>query len=448
MHLDWDDQAQHSRAWIWVGAVLALVLVLLTLVSRPPVIEGGLGFELARLSSLAGGSAERSRYVPLQRYQLVWPEQVGKVPLKAPGEEGWSLLITRVGTRYQVRLDDVVIHSEFWDTAGYVDTSAIPHIIALPLDFDPDRAHTLEVDVQGILLRKSGLGRVVLAPTDQVRERHSRLLWWQVYLTWMVAACSGMLSLIAGLVWWTVRERAFAWLAIASGAWMVRLALTPLVNPGIPFELWFFLHKVSFTLYCGFIYLFIWEFFRLEQHRARMLVKLLLWLGPIYTIWILWTGEYDAYRVWTGFFALISIATLGKVLVMARWGMDPARRLMVVVCLVTLITGVRDFLVVQFGVMGDADLRWMTPGSLVFMLTLSVMLVHRMNRYVQEIQRLNNDLVIKVQDKERELREVFERIQEAEKHQVLITERARLTRDMHDGLGSQLVQTLNARNCP
>jgi signal transduction histidine kinase len=458
MQLDWDDQAQHSRAWMWVGGVLALIIVMLAWVSRPSQIEGGIRFEQASLLQLIPSVTPAPRQVQLphvwddqdpplsgvQRYRLVWPEaQAGAAPV-AWGEEGWSLLMTRVGARFQVRLDGVVIHSEYWDTFEYVDTSVIPHVVALPLDFAPRQGHTIEVDVQGILLRKSGLGPVLLAPTDQVRDRYGRLIWWQVYLAWMVAACSGMLSLIAGLVWWTVRERAFAWLAIASAAWMVRLVLTPLIHPGMPFELWFFLHKFSFTLYCGFIYLFIWEFFKIGQHHARTLVKALLWISPVYIAGIVWLGEYDAYRVWTGLFALISMATLGRVLVMARWGMDPARRLMVVVCLVTLITGLRDFLVVQFGVIGDADLRWMTPGSLVFMLTLSLMLVHRMNRYVVEIRQLNDDLVIRVQDKERELREVFEQIQEADKQKVLISERARLTRDMHDGLGSQLVQTLNA----
>jgi signal transduction histidine kinase len=99
---------------------------------------------------------------------------------------------------------------------------------------------------------------------------------------------------------------------------------------------------------------------------------------------------------------------------------------------------------VQFGAIGDADLRWMTPGSLVFMLTLSLVLVQRMSLYVREIRQLNSDLEVKVQERERELRSAFDIIRETEKQKVLLDERARLTRDMHDGLGSQLVQTLNA----
>jgi signal transduction histidine kinase len=48
-----------------------------------------------------------------------------------------------------------------------------------------------------------------------------------------------------------------------------------------------------------------------------------------------------------------------------------------------------------------------------------------------------------MQEKESELRSAFNHLREAERRQVLGEERQRLTRDMHDGLGSQLVQTLN-----
>jgi len=99
--------------------------------------------------------------------------------------------------------------------------------------------------------------------------------------------------------------------------------------------------------------------------------------------------------------------------------------------------------VVQLNFPGDGDLRWMTPGSLVFMLTLGWVLVQRTSSYLQQIGSLNQDLEQRVREKESELRSAFELLRDAERRQVLEEERKRLTRDMHDGLGSQLVQTLN-----
>jgi signal transduction histidine kinase len=70
-------------------------------------------------------------------------------------------------------------------------------------------------------------------------------------------------------------------------------------------------------------------------------------------------------------------------------------------------------------------------------------LVQRTAGYAQKINQLNLALERRVQHKERELSAAFDRLREAQRRQVLEAERQRLTRDMHDGLGSQLVQTLN-----
>lgn len=444
-----------SKAWVWVAFILAIVLSLLAWVSFPQQLPDSTVFAKAEIQELnADGQLGPARVVSLPHF---WDEdrqlQTERVRYRmhlpainssSAQPQNWGLLMTRVGARFQVRLDGQLIHSAFWRSEDYVDTTVVPHWIVLPASYDPAQAHVLEVDVDGLKLRKSGLGHLVLGPADEIRSRHERIVWWQVYLTWMVAACSGMLSLMTGLIWTATRERMFGWLAIAAFAWMLRLILTPLVQPAMPFEAWFFLHKLSFTFYCGFLYLFLWDLFGIKDEKGRYLIWLLLWVSPVWIIAIILTGNYDGYRLWTGFFALISVWTFFNMMRRARWGLDANQRLIVVVSAVTLVTGLRDFLVVQFGALGDADFRWMTPGSLVFMLTLSLVLVQRMARYVDQIQAFNEELNLKVRDKEVELTQAFEQIRQAETQQVLIKERARLTRDMHDGLGSHLVQTLNA----
>lgn len=440
-------------AWVWAGVVLAAVLVGLGLVSRPQAIDGGIYIQNAVIAGkdTAQGAIknvvlphvwddEKPPWEGVARYRLVLPEAQN-----LPVGKSLSLYMPRVGARYRVWLSGQLIASEHWETPGYVDTSVVPQIVALPPALLRERLaeNVIEIEVKGQLLRKSGLSQVVLGDAVVLQARHARVNAWQVQATWMVGAASLLVALLCGLMWLQNKDKVFGLLAAASSAWALRLFLTPLVNPFMPFELWFYLHKLSFTVYCGFLYLFLWEVFEFKQGLAKRLIIALLWIAPIWLGITTLTENYNLYRIWTGIVTMISVITLLLMFQRARWGLDGNQRLMVVVGLATMITGVRDFLVVQLGFPGDGDIRWMTLGSLVFMLTLAWVMVQRTSAYMQKMGDQKLELEARVAQKEAELRQAFESLREAEKRQVLETERERLTRDMHDGLGSQLVQTLN-----
>jgi signal transduction histidine kinase len=297
--------------------------------------------------------------------------------------------------------------------------------------------------VQGQRLRNSGLSAVLLGPKDAIEARYNKVHAWQVQATWMMAACSALLALMAGVLWLQTRDPAYGMLALAFGAWVLRLVLTPLVHPPMPFALWFYLHKLSFTLYCGFMILFLWDIFGLPKNWGRKLVLAMLWAGPVWLGVTTLSGNYSLYRIWSGVILVVSNATFLMLILRARQGLDDNQRLILVASLVTSLSGIRDFAVVQLGVPGDGDIRWMTMGSLVFMLTMTWILMQRTTAYVQQIGQLNQNLELRVAQKETQLVAAFEQLRESERREVLEGERQRLTRDMHDGLGSQLVQTLN-----
>ncbi len=441
------------QAWAWVAAVLGIILVWLVVVSQPQPIPGTFTIESAEVV-LVNSPDQPPKTVQLPHiwdderppwhgdalYALQWPRTLASDPAHPV-----ALYLPRIGARFRVWLNGKLVDEGAWDTPGYVDTSVVPHLVTLPSDLlRPDAGdNRLIIEVRGQLLRKSGLSAPSIGPREAMTARFERVFWWQVSATWMVAACSTLLAILSGLMWVQGRERVFALLAAASVAWALRLVLTPTVNPHMPFELWFYLHKLSFTLYCGFLYLFLWDLFDFRQGVARKVVVLLLWVGPIWLAVTTLTENYNLYRIWTGVLAAVSAVTMIAMFRRARWGLDGNQRLMVVVGVVTVITGMRDFLVVQLNFPGDGDLRWMTPGSLVFMLTLGWVLVQRTSSYLNQIGTLNRDLEMRVREKESELRSAFDQLRDAERRQVLDDERKRLTRDMHDGLGSQLVQTLN-----
>ena len=440
-------------AWAWVGALLALALGLLMAVSNPQPLPGAVLVQKAAVVHTSRSSDatktvvlphvwddEKPPWSGEARYRIDWP-----AGLYSETGNPLALYFPRVGARFQVWLNGTVVGGAHWDTPGYVDTSVVPHLVVLPAGLIQPRAadNMLEIEVRGQLLRKSGLSPFNIGPREALDARYQRVYWWQVHVIWMVVSCSVVLALLSSLLWWQSRERVFAYLAAGSVAWAVRLALSPLVNPPMPFELWFYLHKLSYSVYCGFIYLFLWDLFGHKEGRMRVLGTGVLWLGPVWLAVTTLSDNYNLYRIWSGVLAVVAATALTLMFRRARFGLDNNQRLLLVAGLVTVICGVRDMLVVQLGWKGDADLRWMPLGSLVFMLTLAAVLVQRTSRYMVQIGQLNQELERRVAQKEQELHSAFDRLREAERREVLEGERKRLTRDMHDGLGSQLVQTLN-----
>lgn len=444
-----------TPAYWWAGMLLVLMIAGLVWVSRTGPVDGAFAIRQAEvLHQQAGVPAvstvalphvwddQSPRWAGEARYRLSWPDGLDTA---AAAGRPLAVLLPRIGARYRVWLNGHEVADRYWSYPGFADTSLVPQIVHLPRDrLTPDlRDNRLEIEVRGQPLRKSGLSLVHVGVADALNQRHAQLMWWQVYATWMVAACSLMLGLMSLLLWLNTRERMFGLLAAGVFSWAIRLALTPLETPPMSFEVWYYFQKLSFTAYCGFLYLFMWDLFDYRQGIIRSFVNGLLWLGPFWLAATVYFNNYAMYQLWMAVITLTSAVALIKLFHRARWGLDVNQRLMVVFGAATMATGVRDFAVVNMGFPGDADIRWMTVGSLMLMYALGWVLVRRVAGAMGQVEQMNAELARKVSQREQELHEVFDRLRAAENQRVLEAERRRLTRDMHDGLGSQLVQTLN-----
>jgi len=195
----------------------------------------------------------------------------------------------------------------------------------------------------------------------------------------------------------------------------------------------------------GFFLLFVAELLAFRDRLVRGLAWFLIAFGPFWLAVTLHSQNYDLYRIWAAALAACGAISLLWLLLKSRQrgAFDADQILVLVVAAFTLVTGMRDFLVVQLNFPGDADLRWTSLGSLALLFTLSWVLAQRATASTREVYRLNQSLAGTVAKREAELRQAFEQLRASEQQRAIEGERRRLMRDMHDGLGSQLVQTLN-----
>jgi len=451
--------------YFWVGILLSCLLGALYWVSRPAPLPGGIFVAQAELT-LADQSTRAGRQVKLPHilddeddywhgqvnYRVTWPMAWNYPPQT---DQPLALLLPRVGTRFRVLLNGSELFNVGWYTPrnATINAAWMPYFIPLPTRLLARDAadNRLDIQVEGELLERSGLWPLQIGAYDPIRQRYDTLYWWQVTGTWMMAMTVVLMALMSTFLWLFMRERLFGLMALASVAHSIRLVLSVMIEPPLPFDAYFLVHRIAFTLYCGFLLLFIEDLFGYKLRLSRGLSYAVLAIGPLWMLATLVTREYDLYRIWTGILALTGIIVFVQVMLRTRLGRDMSRDqvLVMMVSVFTLATGIRDFLVVELNFPGDADLRWMSLGSLALMFTLGWVLLQRSTASIREVRHLNATLAKKVAARERELRTAFDQLRHSEQQRAIEHERRRLMRDMHDGLGSQLVQTLNlVRSAP
>jgi signal transduction histidine kinase len=96
------------------------------------------------------------------------------------------------------------------------------------------------------------------------------------------------------------------------------------------------------------------------------------------------------------------------------------------------------------------DEYWRSYGGIIwfpfrlipFYLIVTWALTRRFARTLDDAENLNANLMARVEAKRQELEANYRRLGELESQQAVVAERARLMRDMHDGIGGQLISTL------
>ncbi len=379
-------------------------------------------------------------------YTLPWPEAL---TYAESAHARLALLLPRVGPRFRVLLNDREIAQMGWyaPETQTVLATALPHLVALPPPLLlPQATHNrLIIEVWARPLERSGLAPAQLGDHDTLLRRHRQLEWWQVTGAWIMATLALFVGVLALLLWRVLGERLFVLMGGAALALMVRTVTLVLVEPALSHELVFLLHRVALAVFVGLFLLMLEDFFGHQLRWMRVGSWLMMGLTPMWLAWAQWSQDYTVVRAWAGGVTVFALAALVAIVVdrMRRDDLPFPTLAVGLVAMFALLTGVRDFLVVQLDFPGDGELRWLTFGSIVLMFALGAALVERATGWARDVQRLNASLAEAVARREEELRQAFQRLRLAERQRVVEEERRRLMRDMHDGLGSQLVQTLN-----
>ncbi|MDR3380144.1 sensor histidine kinase [Cupriavidus basilensis] len=360
-----------------------------------------------------------------------------------PGRQGMAALyIERAANSYEVRLNGSRLANAGSLSAPAPYAGQQPLLIPVPADLlRPE--NELLVTIAASASSRGGLSRVEFGAPALVEAHYQRALWFKVIGPVVIAAASMLLACLAGLVWWRQRDPLFGLYAIAELGWSFGLAEYFVADDAGAPDVWLALVLAGRAVFMYATARFAILVTGLEALWLRR--GMLLYLSVKLPLIALMVAAHSTHAMVLANVVVNVAMALSIVAVLVRAAVTRPERERTAIAAalgLTLLISVLDLIHVWW--IGDDywDSSVTRYVSLIFSLTMGWLLVDRYTRATHMLAALNQKLDSAVSRKEQELHALYLHSREMEREQATLQERGRIMRDIHDGLGSQLVGML------
>lgn len=303
-------------------------------------------------------------------------------------------------------------------------------------------SNELLIRVRALDRHDGGLAPFWVGPAANLEPVAENMRFWRITLVNMLVACVLVLAFVVFLVWARRPDRLdylyFSLGAIGCGISSLNMTVT---TPPISDEAWEVLIHISLHGGVLCLALFGWEFAGVPTQRRRW-VMLAIALLDLVALVVL---DGTAHRIAVAIFSLIVFATAALALLpMVRaLRRRPLTDFVIFgfAAIIATSVGAYDWLVVS------GMLPYEAPFALPYVWPIPIgafawLIAGDYARSQRELATLNAELADRVRAREAALRATHEQLRTAERAQSMAEERARILRDMHDGVGAHLATAL------
>jgi len=358
---------------------------------------------------------------------------------KAGSGEAWSVYVPRFTNGIEIIVNGIEIFDSRRDPSANRPERATPEIAVIPASLLHEGANDLVIRLYAWGPLSGFLDRLFVGPDDVLRPYYEKRTLLFLTLPVVFSAWQGILAVIL-IVLWTVRrhEPAYGVLALA----MALGAIQPFLQSTIDEPAHPHLNAAliaSAPLESGLVLAFAMLFFARRWPPYAALV----FVPGIVLILIGLFGPPEALRA---AFLLLGIpsSAINLMLLALVVGWSELRKQdvpsLLLGCAVTIVMTclAHDVLSVA-QILPDRRLFFSRLSYSVMLIAIGAGLTWRFARALNRVDGFAAHLVIRLREAEEKLRAAFAREQEQARTVELARERTRLMRDLHDGLGGQLV---------
>ncbi len=438
-------------AWRHLRTLLAWVLVALALGAHAQTAE------LKRATLRVNGAAqEQGVTLPyhLDRAQGTHPAMaVFEVPfsLTMVEQEPYAVYFPRIGNAAEIWLNETLLArlGDISDANGE-DFSKGPQYVPIPPRLlQKDNLFRIHLRSDGG--RRGGLSAPVIGPADEVRGIYVHAYGWRMVASLTVAIFSVLVGSLALVLWATQfdpgqprsprRDTLYLSAAVAELCWALRVGDIAIEHPPLPWPAWGVVVTAAFAGWICCIALFCHHVAGWNRHRSMVWFSTWLWLlfgSAILASALSFSLHQPLYlTVWLGCANVFFVGYAIVYLAGAVRSPTPARLLVAVAGALNVVVGVRDWVAIRISGSYDES-TWIRYSSVLFGLALGYIVVMRFRAATGQARDLMETLASRVAQKEAELQATYARVEGLAREQERAGERARILRDMHDGVGSHI----------
>lgn len=372
------------------------------------------------------------------------------LPMAAVPGEPVLLYFTRLGNAYEVRLNGHLLdrHGRL-DRYDGNDYAQVPRVMTIPAGM-LRRDNRLQISIRADRARRAGVASPWVGTHDEIMPLYERDYLQRVTGTQVIVIMGLLVGTVALALWWTQmdpaqplgrrREPLYLLAAIAEYMWSLRVGSVLLTQPPLPRFWWDILFIEALGIWIAAMVMFSalavgWHG-RISRTVLERTLLTLLALGIGCAVGAQW-GHLWLLTAWYASLGIVALAFVAEYSWGALRGGSHLHRLIAAALVLNVGVGIRDWAVfrLQMAHGGNSLMRY---SSLLFGVLLMYIVLRRFREAAEQVRHLLATMAAQVRAKERALQASYAQVEQLAREQERVTERTRILRDLHDGVGAHI----------
>ncbi|SEF27679.1 Histidine kinase [Variovorax sp. NFACC28] len=435
-------------------AALCLWLALASAAPRANAAEAPDAFDVSSAEAVLepDGLPMQTRRVEFPfRWDHEFPGRGGKATYRielpaaaVPAGKPAALLLSGAGNQVAISFNDALVAS--YGTLGVPNYDASKSNLLVPVPavlHQSGQPQSLVVRTTIQRQRGAGLASIHYGPESSLAPVYRARQNWRNTSAIVYAVSLLLMGGIAGGLWLRQRDALYGCFALAALSGVARNLDRVWPDVAVPWPLWGAVVAVCYACHIGLIARFV---LLVLERNPPWLVRSIYGALALSVALACASFAFARPLLWTGGLVIlqcISIICLPYVVYGALVDRRRIAGVLMAAGTLAILAGAHDLLLVRMGLFGGAYYTLTAHAMFFFVMILAGLVVERYSRTVADYRALNANLAARVAEREDQLRGAFETVRQQQQEQAVLLERQRIMREIHDGVGSQLVGLLN-----